>query len=295
MELWYALGKVIIRELSMLAWYDIIEVVFFIIAMLSWLRWLNADKEKNLATIFCFYSIVAIGSYYTELTTISMLLMGGFPLIMVIFIMLHQKSLQQNFITLTRLSQSTENSSNSWLSELMSFALSALYKQQDLIFIIERNNNLSLLLTSSCIIQALLTKEFLELLTGPGTLPIYNLWLTHQGTIVGINTLMNHTLERELLANDVKHLPPWQQEALFITKTTDALVIKGSSNKKSFTLIIEGKCIEDISPQQTMVLLTRYIYPSSYNPQRGFNPSELEGIALHQARAGIHTEDPRKL
>lgn len=261
MEIWYSLGAALAQECALLGWRDSAEIMFFIVVMFYWLRWLNTDKEKNLATLFFLYSLVAIGSYYYELTAISILFIGGLPLIVVIFVMLHQKSLQQNFISINRLPPPQEESLNlSWLNDLMSFALSALYKHQDIVFIIERNNNLSLLLTSSCVVQALLSKEFLELLTGPETAtPTYNFWLTHTGTMVGINTSLNYPLDSTWLAEEIHHIPRWQQEALYITTKTDAIIFRGSFTTKTFTIIMEGKCSENISPQQTMTLLKRSI------------------------------------
>ena len=259
MELWRSIAQSIMDELSLFSWYDMTEILFFIIIMRYWLLWLNMDKEKNLSVFFCWYSVIIGVCYYAELTTISTLLLASSPLMIVIFIMLHQEHLQRNFITLTRPRSVSPTPANTWISEIMSFALGALHRQQELIFIIERHDNLSLLLTSPCIINASATKEFLELLVAQDTPSVTNLWLTHEGIIIGINTTMNYELEHAYLSSDVKHRVQWQQEGAFITKKSDAIIFGSSPITKTFTLIVQEKITEHISAQQTVVVLKQLI------------------------------------
>jgi hypothetical protein len=259
MTFWQAIIHSLITEYSLLTTRDFIEISFFIFLASYWLRWLNTDKGKNLALLFCGYSLLTYGSYYIELTTISTLLLICAPLAAIILLFLHQEQLQRNFISATRHAITTTNTI-AWLAEFMSFALNTLHKKHDMVYIIERTHNLNILLTSPCTINAVATKELLDLLISQGTPTAMNLWLSHGGIIIGMNALLNEkALENLTVTAEVKGLPRWQREALIITHKSDALILHGSSQHNSFDVVIEGKIIEHMSAQQTMVLLQRVL------------------------------------
>jgi hypothetical protein len=266
MELWHKIINACLMELSLLSWHDYLEIFFFVVVHAFWLHWLNTDKQKNLSLLFCLYSLFTGACYYAQLTTISTLLLNVTPLVVVIFIMLHQEQLQRHFITLTRTSPPPPASH--WLSECLSFALSALHRQQEIIFIIEKSDNLSLLLTAPCLINASVTKEVLEFMTSHHTSPATHIWLTSKGTIIGINTTLNYVLEQEfLIASTLKHLPPWQKEACFITKKTDALIFRGSLHTKTFDIICNGTLQEYVSAEHTFTFLKKYLENDSSHTQ----------------------------
>lgn len=275
MEIVRSIINALLTEYSLLGWYDLIEISFFIMCTSYWLHWLNTDKNKNLAILFCCYSCITIGSYYIELTTISTLLLTTTPLIWVLFILMHQEQLQRNFISLAA-RHTLVSAATSWLSEFISFAFSMLHKHQETIYIIERHHNLSLLLTSPCVINAPATKDLLELLTQQGSPTATNLWMSSEGIIIGINSSLTVQPNPTNTTPEAQRLPRWQQEALLITSKSDALVLHGSPLTHSFDIIVEGKILEHMSPQQTVTLLQRLIHQPSDHKGTTYAPSHQQ-------------------
>src|SRR3990170_8108111 len=84
----------------MLTWRDVLEILFFSSIFYFISCWLKKDKQKNLVGIFQLYIFSIVATYLLDLATINMVLFMYTPSIIMIFILIHQRTLQKNFVGL---------------------------------------------------------------------------------------------------------------------------------------------------------------------------------------------------
>jgi DNA integrity scanning protein DisA with diadenylate cyclase activity len=240
------------------SWRDILEIFFLSSMVYALIRWLAQDVQKNILFWFYSYAALLFGTYYLNLQIIHMTLFVTSPVALMLFILLHQQTLQKNFITLTSLSTKA-HATNHWLEELIQASLYALNKNREVFCIIERTDALDQFLSANSIFNATITRELLELLiekidhNGPIVL-----WVTHAGKLHAINPTWNATVDEIWVTEDVKALHKWKQDALFMTHKSDALMFALSPTTRLCTLITEGKIVPDLSAHHAFALLKNY-------------------------------------
>src|SRR5580700_2502155 len=110
---------------SLLDWRDIVEIVSLSTAIYYFSSWLKNDSHKNLSIPFYLYISSFIVAHYLNLQVLSSLLLFSSPIIFTIFILVHQKSLQKNFVVATRIDLD-QRYKRDWLEELIKANLSAI-------------------------------------------------------------------------------------------------------------------------------------------------------------------------
>src|SRR4051812_25368586 len=117
---------------------DYIEILFFSLVIYYFLLWLKKDTQKNLVIIFYGYFTITILSHYAYLPTITYLLCAAAPIALIIFIVLHQETLQRNFVMLKKVTAPVDINNN-WVDELIKSSITALHSNKEFIGIIERS------------------------------------------------------------------------------------------------------------------------------------------------------------
>jgi hypothetical protein len=81
--------------------------------------------------------------------------------------------------------------------------------------------------------------------------------------MLGINSDWLFSPHDEWLSTDVKKMETWQQKALFISTKTDAIIIKMFAAKKTATVCVGGKSIENVNVTQLLACIKEHIYRST--------------------------------
>lgn len=255
------------QELHISSWRDILEITLFSTSIYTFLVWLKKDTQKDLTSAFYGYYILFIGSYYCSLYTLSTVLLLTSPITLILFIVLHQETLQKNFVVLKKI-QKTPPTDMHWIDELMKIFLNAVNNKKDILGVIERCDNLQDILKAPYLFYADIKKDAFDiLLEKHSCTQEHLLWLNQEGKLIAINSSWQLELSDEWISPDVLSLAKWKQDAIFITSKTDALVFKVNSLTRTFDLIVQGKLIEHNDAQQTLLLLYAYITPKKQPAQ----------------------------
>lgn len=247
------------QALGLYTWQDGAEIFVLSLLVFYFLRWLKHDAQKPLILYAYGYCALTFLAHYLGLSILSNILFLAAPLVICIFILMHQQTLQKNFVSLKKINPPTKESDH-WIDELMRTSLYAMNNSKHLVWVIERKDSLDTSLKSSCLFYADLKKDLLELLLESQTNEEETiLWVNAQGKLVAFPAAWNITSENLWVAPDAEQLPTWQQYALLISSKTDTLIISSNPQTRLFTVIAQARSIEDLSAHHTSLLLKRLI------------------------------------
>lgn len=241
----------IINSARTIPYKDLIEIFFFSTVIYYLLLWLRKDTQKNLIGYFYAYCFIFFTAHYANLPVIRFALFITAPIVALIFIIMHQETLQKNFVTLTKRAPELLGESH-WVDELIKCCLMALNRHREIILVIERNDQLKSLIHAPYFIYAELKKDVFDILLEKHIADNdYMMWINQQGKLVAINCTWRTHLDETWISKDAQNMHQWQQSALFITSRTDALMLKVNPLTRSFDLVLGGKILEGMSAEQT--------------------------------------------
>ncbi len=247
------------HKLSLVPWRDYGEIFIFTTLIYSFLSWLKRDTQTNLTYSFYVYCILLCGSYYAQLSTVHATLLTGAPLALMLFIVLHQETLQRNFVMFKKAQKPQEFSSH-WIDELMRGSLTALNNNKELVIVVERNDSLKNILYAPCLFYADLKKDIFDILIEKHLCTNdYLVWVTQEGKLVAINAAWRINLDEEWITQEAQALHKWKQDAIFVSSKTDAIIFKVNILSRTFNLAMQGKIAEEISSEQLLAILQRNI------------------------------------
>lgn len=268
------------QELSFITWRDIVEIAFFTFVTYYTIIWLNRDKQKHLGRYFYAYCGLALGSYYVHLSNISLVLFFGAPIVAVLFLILHQQTLQKNFVVSKALAQKADVS-DKWLEEIIQASLRGVNENKTVFCIIERTDSLSVFLTSRCTFNAPVTRELLSLLMN--TTPdeeFTTLLVSHSGLLVSINPHWHAGYDEVWVSQQISPLHRYKEDALLITKKSDAIITVISPETRLFDVLVGGKSFDNISAGYAFSLIKQQLSTKQSThkgidhatfPQKGFD------------------------
>src|SRR5579872_2107400 len=120
---------------------DIIEIIFYASILYAFCTWLKADKTKNLLIYFLAYCTLTIIAWAVQLPTVTPLLFSYGPVALLLFIILHEKTLQRNLVTLCTITPSKIQHED-WLNTVLSSSLTTINNNKQITVIIEHRNSL---------------------------------------------------------------------------------------------------------------------------------------------------------
>lgn len=237
-------------------WRDALEILFFSSAIYYFSRWLKKDRQKNLLFYFYAYCLLVFCTYNLSLTTLHYALILFSPMLFMIFVLIHQNTLQKNFITLRNLIAAPK-SNHDWLETLIQAALININNNKEIICVVEHTDTLQDHLTTPLALHAEIKKELLDIIIASQSFDhAHMVWLNTQGTLLGINARWKISAEF-YIDETLQH--SWKDEALFFTTKTDALVFKTDAAARSFDIIHQGKMFEKVSADKTLAYLKKYM------------------------------------
>lgn len=251
---WY---HTIISHFSLI---DSIEIIFFSIGIYYFSLWLKQDRQKNLLFSFYGYCSIVFSCYYLNLPTLTLFLFITAPIAIMLFILFHQELLQKNFIALAAINALKPEEENDWLETVIRGCLIAINNNKTIYGVIENKDSLASMLTCHMPLYADIQKNVLAMTLESSSYDQEKmLWITAQGKLLGINTQWNNSPSDIIASNNVAMLALWQQEALFFTHKTDAIIFSINPSSRSFTLIAQGKIVNQVSAAHALTTIRKFI------------------------------------
>lgn len=249
--MWY---KEIIYRLGIFSWQDGLEILAISAGIYGFVIWLAQDQQKKLVGKFFALTSLVILAQFLELPTLSTLTIGLYPAMLMLFILVHQTSLQKNFVSLKNLQTPNLITSTNWLQILLRSCLIAMNQKQTVYCIIEGQDAIGGFVTTPFIITSKLQPEFLDLLMCSTSYnPQQMIWVNKVGTLVGINSSWNPT---GLIADQATStLELWRQNCLLFTAKTDLIAFQIDPIKRTFEIISQGKTSSPLPIDQGIKLL----------------------------------------
>lgn len=247
------------QELLFITWRDIIEIAFFTVTSYHVVKWLNRDTQKSLTRYFYLYCTLALGSYYASLHVISLVLFFGAPIVAVLFLILHQQTLQKNFIVGKTLTPKPD-ASDKWLEEIIQASLRGVNKNKTVLCVIERTDALNVFFTARCTFNAPVTRELLNLLMN--TTPddeMITIWVSHTGLLIAINPHWHAGYDEIWASQQMTPLHRYKQDALLISQKSDAIITVISPETRLFDVLVSGKGFDNISAGYAFSLIKQHI------------------------------------
>lgn len=242
-----------------LPYRDIVEILFFAAAVYYIQLWLKKDKTRNLILGFYIYCALFCASYYADLPVLRFVLFVFAPAVAMLFIILHQETLQKNFIMLSNPAVPLDDKGH-WINELVTCSLTALNRHKDIIIVLERNDHLKSIIHAPYFIYAELKRDVFDILLEKQMAGNeYMIWINQQGKIVSINSSWKTQLDEEWLTKEVEQMHLWKQQALHISSKTDALVLKINPLSRSFDIVNHGKVVEGMNAEAVTTYLKKQL------------------------------------
>src|SRR5579872_4264973 len=253
-------------HLQLITWRDAVEIFFFSLMFYSLTRWLATDNEKNLLPYFYGYCSVALLSYACQLPTLTYCLFLFSPAVILLFMLLHQETLQRNMIALKNITAAAP-ASRDWLELFLRNILKALHHNTSMLLLIEHTDALAPYLKVSFPLEAQITQGMFNLIIEKQLYdPASMLWVKSDGSIRGLNATWKASWNPEK-DNDEN---AWIEDAIAYTSKTDALVLNLDPNNHSCTVAVEGTLYKNLSIDQTAQLIKKRIeYPLSSTIKKG--------------------------
>lgn len=246
-------------QLGIFGWKDIIEILFLSGVFYYISCWLKRDFQKPLLLYFYGYCGLFIVTHYAHLNTISSSLLLFAPVIAIGFIVLHQETLQRNFIMLHNITPSPHQSEH-WTESLIRASLVGVSNNKQIRCLIEKKDALTAAIECPVFLESTITQGLLDMLIDSNSFDSDKMvWLKQDGTLKGINCTWKKTSVEEWLAQEVKEQEEWLQDALFFTSKTDALFFLINPTSRTCTLVAQGKVIERVSAHSALKTIKRYL------------------------------------
>lgn len=236
-------------------WRDIVEISFFSLIVYGIQLWLCQDNQKPLLGYWYGYCGMWVVAYFLNFSTIACALCMFLPAAITIFVLIHQRTLQKNYVMLQSIT-SLQINNDDWLDQVMKTALSIINSNKPFWCIIEHKDSLKTMVKTDLVVDATVTKAMLSLLLENITLSHKKcLWITTQGTICGINATWS--CPADAIFVDTIGLE-WQQDAIFFTGLTDALMLYVDPCKRTCTIAAEGRIVENITAQEAYSYIKKH-------------------------------------
>jgi len=175
---------------------------------------------------------------------------------LLLFIVLHEKTLQRNMLTLCSISPArTEH--QDWLDTLLSSSLSIINSHKKITVIIEHKDALDHFINAPFTINADMSKNVLDIfLTSTSYDEQKMIWVNTNGKIRGINV-------------DWINDKDTKTDTLFYTTQSDAIIFNAHPLSRTFSLIMDGKEMQHLSAHHVHAMIKKQLSSFSSSHHKG--------------------------
>lgn len=238
------------RSLLLYTWQDLFEITVISYALYTIASILHQDTQKPLVRYFYIYFSLIIIAYTYNCPTLQILLLVTAPALITFFIIIHQETLQKNFVALYRPAVLTHKSP--WHSQLIQFCQKQASKNQSTAYIIEKKQNLESLIHIALPCHTTFSSQLFDALYASHYIfPEQFALFQYDGTIRGFNV--------EIQSHAILHNYATQEEKeLFLSAKTDAFLLKMDSKTLTFTCIHNNKKLSNLSAHTVTTILNTF-------------------------------------
>lgn len=238
---------------------DIVEIFALSLLIYLFSRWLYQDTSKKLLLSFYGYCVALLLSFSFQLPTLGFGLLIAAPAAILLFITIHQKTLQKNFITFKKVIPA-ETATTNWDEILIRECLVIANNNKEVTCLIEQRDAVAPFLETSIRLQAPLDHTALALITAS---PLYQeqdmLIISANGQLSAVNATWKSPTLSPWLSGDLLT----EQTSLFYSTHFDCIVLSISPKKRLFSLVFGSKKHDNLSASQALALLRKQILISS--------------------------------
>lgn len=235
------------------SWRDAVEICFFSYVFYRISLWLTEDTQKNLLPSFYGFCMLFCSANFLSLTTVSQLLFIFTPTIIVLFMFLHQSTLQRNFISLKNITQTTPTAD--WLTVLMQTCLTMLHNNKELLVLIEHTDAIGPYLKADYAIHASMNKDLFALIMEKMSTSKKMIWINSDGTVRGVNVCWKASWYPDSYADETA----WIDDAIAHTSKNDVLLLHVNPVKQYFTIAMNGTIHQELTIEQAGQLIRKKI------------------------------------
>ena len=245
--------------LSVFKWTDVLEIALLVGVVYSFGLWLKRDRSRRLLNYFYVACGIFLLAVLLDLPVVLAFYKAAWPIMVVLFIVLHQKSLQQNYVAARTIEADTLSVERDWLHVVMRAAFKALQRKKNLFFVIEGKQAIRNYCTTPLVLQSPVQQNMLDMIIESTIIEDNSLVLLNQlGNLVALNGqwIMHEDLER---AVEHEHLPLIQRQALFLTSKTDVLVFFAEESNKLLTIMAQGTIVKNLTSDKAELIINQYL------------------------------------
>jgi hypothetical protein len=243
-------------------WRDASEILFFTFIFYTSALWLKKDKQHNLLGYAVAYGFFVLLCYLLQLQTINSFLFLYSPVIMILFLLVHQDTLQKNFVASFAASSTPTQELSDWLEMLFSTCLSNIHQTKSTHCLIEHQDNLAPFLHNSFTLNTSVAQELLHILCTSDSYDDQKMiWLTTSGILKGINSSWNYAKSvaapyptAAKISTDIT-----LEQAVAITTKTDAIFFCCQATTRLFTVVIGDTLFKKISAHHAQQIIKKHI------------------------------------
>lgn len=260
-------------------WADITEIVLFSTLIYAFSSWLRQDQSITLLVYFYSACGLFICASLFHLQALVELYRVSWPAMLMLFIIVHQKSLQHNYIAAKTVTPTRHTIDHAWVHVLMRALFKALQRSKNLTFVIEGKRMVEGYITKPVILQSPITHGLLDTLIESTALEQHSLVLLNQtGSVIALNgTWMEPDIS--WFSHEQCALETWQRDALFWTSKTDALVIHADIESKLICIVAQGTIVTQLTSDKAEAIITQYIRKNSWITPK---PSSQKTVTLYR-------------
>ena len=258
----------ILTWLSVFKWTDFLEIALLVSVVYGFGLWLKRDRAHRLLMYFYIGCGIFLLAVLLDLQIIMAFYKTAWPIMVVLFVVLHQKSLQQNYIAARTIEADTLSVDRDWLHVVMRAAFKALQRKKNLFFVIEGKQSIRDYLTMPLVLQSPVQQNVLDMVIESTMIQDNSLVLLSQmGNLVALNGQWIVHDDLELAAEHV-NLPVIQRQALFLTSKMDVLIFFAEESSKLLTIMAQGTIVKNLTSDKAELIINQYL-----RKQRWASPS----------------------
>jgi|GEM_PF-1577196 len=251
-------------------WRDIVEICFFSSIFYYITIWLKKNTYQNLLAYFYSFILLIFCSYILNLNNIVYIVACAWPILCMLFILFHQKTLQHNFIALKQKSD-IQLAPTDWLEIVVIHALQAINNNKPIYCIIEATDSMQEFIATSIPLNAPISQELFNLIETSSIFDYQNmLYLQKTGFIKSVNAQWSMPqlsktadISQQLLSKSpfstagysekqITESVKWEYETMLRIQHTDAIAFFGNQITHSFTLLTNYDRIPHLSAQHLL-------------------------------------------
>jgi len=236
-------------------WADMAEITIISSCLYYASLWLKKDRDKNLLGYLYAYLFLIFATHGLQLTTLSTLLLLFSPAIAMLFMLMHQELLQQNFVSLKNVTIPANASTPDWLTTIMKATLTMLAHNKNMIILIEHTDAFAPHVTVNDPLDVPITSGIITLLFNSLYNSEYLCWISSNGMMRGINA----TFKASWHPGAYQTNNAWIDNTVAYTSKTDGVILYADAATHQYSIAHNGIITHALSMEQAHQLIKKYI------------------------------------